>query len=123
MCARASMASPTWPVSSRGSMPPWSPVRSATCFETDDGLFRRRRRSGRGSAGGLDGLDLEHHAVVEPDRGEGFAPDAAGIEADVVRADVEAEGRPVAEDDGVADPRGSLEREPRDAAGGRVGGA
>src|SRR5215470_8006640 len=79
---------------------------------------------GRGrSAGGFDGLDLEHHAVVEADRGERLAPDAAGVEADVVRADVEAEGGPVAEDDGVGGPGRVLEGEPGDAAGGRVGGA
>ncbi len=47
----------------------------------------------------LRAVDLEQSAVVESQRAELAAPDAAGIEADDVRAAHQPLGRPVAEDD------------------------
>src|SRR5438045_6437126 len=63
--------------------------------------------------------DLVDTTIAAPDRGQGAAPQAPGIEHQQIRRELQFERRPVAADDRRRGRPPVLELEPRSKAGGR----
>src|SRR5687768_17513683 len=65
----------------------------------------------------FDRFDLKHAAIVEADRGQRLAPDAAGVDPEVARPDAQTERGPVPEHRRVRRPCALGKLKPRHASG------